>query len=321
MSVRGVDIERQVRELGGAAGRGLLGRSGTVRREVDRLVREGRLVRHPGPCFAVPDADPDIVRARQFAASLTCLSAARAHGFDVWASPAETHLAVAHGRGNHRNGALHGARVIVHREAPALLTAAPHPAVPGGCGPLVIAPAEALARALRCLPEVAAIVAVDSALNRAACTVADIASLLLGPGSPTAKAVLAECDGRSQSPAESVARVALRRAGFSVEANCFIEGVGYVDLLVEGKVVVECDGYAYHADLRAFAGDRRRDRALQVDGWVVLRFPAGEVLRDPAAVVACVRAVLESRLPSGGPRDRRRTESSSRPAARRAPGR
>lgn len=159
----------------------------------------------------------------------------------------------------------------------------------------MVAPAEALARVLRCQPAMTAIVVVDSALNRRACTVQDIAALLLGPGSPAARAVLAQADGRSLSPAETVARVELRRAGFVVEPNTLIEGVGYVDLLVEGHVVVECDGYAYHSGLRSFSDDRRRDRLLQGQGFAVLRFPAEEVLREPAGVVGCVRAVLGAR--------------------------
>lgn len=148
---------------------------------------------------------------------------------------------------------------------------------------------------LRCQEPMAAIVAVDSALNAHACTASDIASLLTGPGSPAARAVLAECEGTSLSPAESVARVALRRAGFTVLANTPIDGVGFVDLLVEGRVVVECDGYAHHAGPVAFATDRRRDRILHLQGFVVLRFPAAEVLSSPDEVVAHVRAALARR--------------------------
>lgn len=281
-----------MRELGGAARPGELGGSRSVRRARRKLVAEGDLELHPLGCVALPGADPDIVRARQFGARLTCTSAARAHGLAVLDGPAVTHLAIPHDRGPRLSTQLRSARAVVHREVPALLAAAPHPGVPGGQGPLVVAPAEALARMLRCQAPMSAIVSIDSALNRRACTVADIASLLAGPRGPAARAVLSECDPRSLSPAESVARVSLRRAGFSVEPNCLITGVGYVDLMVEGRVVVECDGFAYHSSREAFAVDRQRDRLLQTQGFVALRFPADEVLRDPATVVMCVRAVL-----------------------------
>ena len=60
--------------------------------------------------------------------------------------------------------------------------------------------------------------------------------------------------------------------------------VGEVDLLVGDRVVVEIDGFAHHSDRVAFQEDRRRDRELVAQGYVVLRFTAAEVLRDPALV-------------------------------------
>lgn len=287
-----VDIDSRVRELGGAARLRDLGGSRATRRQVARLIAEGQLVAHAGGCVALPGADPDIVRAWQFGARLTCVSAARAHGFALLDEPTVTHLAIPHSRGPATSSRLDGTRVLVHREVRGLLTAGPHPRVPGGCGPPVVGPAEALARVLRCQEPLAAVVAIDSALQARACTVREIGSLLAGPGSPAARAVLGECDGRSLSPAESVARVTLTRAGLNVEPNLGIAGVGVVDLLVEGRVVVECDGFAYHADRRSFTADRRRDRALQLLGFVVLRFPAAEILRAPADLLAAVRAAV-----------------------------
>lgn len=287
----GVDVEARVRELGGAARPAELGGTRRSRRAVAALVAEGRLVRHGPRCVALPGADPDVVRSRLLDAPLTCVSAARAHGLSLLEPPRSTHVAVPHRHGAVRGTARDG-QVVVHREAAHLLTAVPHPGVPAGLGPPVVAPAEALARLLRCQDEMAAIVAVDSALQRRACTSEEIQGLLTGPGRPAARAVLAACDGRSLSPAESVARVALSRAGLAPVPNPRIEGVGFVDLLVAGLVVVECDGYAHHLSRAAFAADRRRDRELQLQGYTVLRFPSDEVVRDAGAVVTAVTAAL-----------------------------
>lgn len=290
-----MDIERRVRELGGSARVSDLGDPRRVRRAVAHLVTAGTLERHAAGCVAVPGADPDILRARQFGAGITCTSAARAHGLALLVEPATAHLAIPHRRGPALGAGLAATKAVIHREAPALLTAAPHPGVPRGQGPPVVAPPEAMARMLRCQDPLAAIVAIDSAINRRMGTRGDIASLLAGPGRPAARAVLAECDARSLSPAETVARVALRRAGLPVEPNCLVDGIGYLDLLVAGCVAVECDGFTYHSSRRAFAADRQRDRALQLQGFVVLRFPAEEVLRDPTAVVTDVLAALSRR--------------------------
>lgn len=40
----------------------------------------------------------------------------------------------------------------------------------------------------------------------------------------------------------------------------------------DARLVIETDGYAFHADRKAFDSDRARDAELQVLGWRVLRF-------------------------------------------------
>jgi len=65
-----------------------------------------------------------------------------------------------------------------------------------------------------------------------------------------------------------------------------------VDLVVEGSLVVELDGRAYHADERAFAEDRRRDRKLAALGYTVLRFTYDDVVKHPERMLAEVLAVL-----------------------------
>lgn len=47
------------------------------------------------------------------------------------------------------------------------------------------------------------------------------------------------------------------------------------------KLVVECDGYAYHSDKIAFSRDRARDRILQSKGYQVFRFSGHEIYHDP----------------------------------------
>jgi len=50
------------------------------------------------------------------------------------------------------------------------------------------------------------------------------------------------------------------------------------------KMIVECDGYQYHADKAAFTRDRKRDRLLHADGFDVLRYSGGEIWNNPAEV-------------------------------------
>jgi very-short-patch-repair endonuclease len=54
----------------------------------------------------------------------------------------------------------------------------------------------------------------------------------------------------------------------------------------EVRVVVECDGHAFHEKTREQAvKDKQRDRELQIAGWKVFRFSGSEIWND--AVACC----------------------------------
>nr|WP_225224943.1 DUF559 domain-containing protein [Cellulomonas sp. JH27-2] len=141
---------------------------------------------------------------------------------------------------------------------------------------------------LVCCDPVAALVSIDSGLNKRRTTAARITAALPSNAPALARIVLSRADGRSQSPLETVARVALVAAGFEVDAGRFITGVGYVDLVVGGRVVVELDGFEFHRSRAQFREDRRRDRALVAEGYLVLRFAAEDVLYRTDELVAAV---------------------------------
>jgi predicted transcriptional regulator of viral defense system len=58
------------------------------------------------------------------------------------------------------------------------------------------------------------------------------------------------------------------------------------------RLVVETDGAATHLTPTAFEEDRRRDAALQVAGFRVVRFTWHQITQDARAVAATVRALL-----------------------------
>lgn len=71
---------------------------------------------------------------------------------------------------------------------------------------------------------------------------------------------------------------------------------GYeVDFAIEGSpVVIECDGWAHHvADRDQWEFDRDRDAALHAAGRVVLRRSRRQIVDEPAATAARIRALLE----------------------------
>ena len=84
------------------------------------------------------------------------------------------------------------------------------------------------------------------------------------------------------APAET--QYAVRRAG---------RLLGRVDFAWPALLlVVETDGFAFHADRATYRSDRRRTNALTLAGWRVLRFSWEDVVHEPERVVAEVTAAL-----------------------------
>jgi very-short-patch-repair endonuclease len=67
----------------------------------------------------------------------------------------------------------------------------------------------------------------------------------------------------------------------------------------EGRVVavVECDGHDFHERTKEQAKrDRKRDRAMQSAGFLVMRFTGSEVYADAIGCVGVVYAAIRSRM-------------------------
>lgn len=135
---------------------------------------------------------------------------------------------------------------------------------------------------------------IDAALNRGLIVADDLGALTRGPARRR-EWLRRHADGRAQSPLETLARIALFRARLPFDVQVEIPGVGRVDLVVDGRIIVEADGFTYHRDTTAFAADRRRDRAAAALGYRTLRFTAAEV-KDPDLVVRAVHAALAAPL-------------------------
>ncbi|HEY4098156.1 MAG TPA: DUF559 domain-containing protein [Baekduia sp.] len=57
-------------------------------------------------------------------------------------------------------------------------------------------------------------------------------------------------------------------------------------------LIVETDGFAYHATPTAFESDRARDQALTLAGYTVVRFTYNQVTREPAECAARLHRLL-----------------------------
>jgi hypothetical protein len=75
-------------------------------------------------------------------------------------------------------------------------------------------------------------------------------------------------------------------------ANVRVAGVVVDFHWPASRLVVETDGYAYHASRAAFERDRERDQQLTLAGCTVLRFTYKQVTQTPEAVIHRIRRLL-----------------------------
>lgn len=152
----------------------------------------------------------------------------------------------------------------------------------------------------RLLTAEAAVCLLDQGLRRGMFTKDELlASLAEAPGRPGSRQA-ARCielaDGRSESPAETLARLLLRPhlPGLTPQVRVRNRNgriVARVDLGDdEVRLAVELDGKRWHSGEQMVARDRARDRVLEQCGWWTERATWFELRRQQAELVARVRA-------------------------------
>ncbi len=271
-----VDI---LRSLGGAARASQLKARGLTPFLIEKSLARGDVLRASRGVYALAHAHPEVVRAVQLGAAFTCISALARHGLPVPRTPLAPHLAVA--RNFHAAAhELGGARLHYQSRRPE----------PGATAEV----AAALDAAGDCLDEEWHLAAVDAALNRGVILLGDVAGFTR-TSRERREFLLAFADARAEAPGETIARVRLARAGFSVRPQAYVEGAGRVDLEVDGLLILQVDGYEPHSSKRAFVRDRRGSRAVIRAGRPQLSYAASELLGEYSPdLVGEVRDALNS---------------------------
>ncbi|MDK1359203.1 DUF559 domain-containing protein [Arthrobacter sp. zg-Y1219] len=255
----------------GAARFSTLTANGFTRAEIDRAVRSGTVLR-PGPgIYALHDAPPELLFAAASGVSLTCISAARVLNWWVLPEAHQVHVVA--------DRATRLADTVVHRG-------------PRTGKRLIAAPAQIVGTAFRCLPPLPALVLAEFAVSRQQVGIRTLEQQFSGPKDWKIRQLIAGIRPRTASPLEVCARFHLQAAGLSVETEVRIPGVGRVDLVVEGRLLVEIDGYEFHSGREQYRRDRNRWNAATAAGWMTLRITAEMVLRNPEGFLALVRRAL-----------------------------
>ncbi|MDN4484206.1 endonuclease domain-containing protein [Demequina lignilytica] len=274
-----MDVARLLQASGGAARAADLAGLGASRHGLRAAIEAGAVLRMSPGVYAIPGAPPAAVARAAYRAQSTCLTACAEVGLQLPPdAPARTpHLAIPRDRNTGPRGERPAA--VLHRVSTF---------EPGRARVRVL---DAIDIAYECTDRMGQLVLLDQALRRRMLSLRDIGAMRRTPAARR-RWLARLADPRAESLIETITRAALAMAGLTVEPQVWIDGVGRVDMVVAGRVVVEVDGRAYHSDPGAFREDRRRDRALVALGFTPLRFTYADVVGALDSIVADVRAAL-----------------------------
>jgi hypothetical protein len=151
------------------------------------------------------------------------------------------------------------------------------------------------------LPFDQAVVMLDSGLRSDRLTYGELARTFAAShrrGVRAARNALAFADPKCGSVAETEARLLFARDGLPPPVSQHVVGRFRLDFAWEFAFLgAEIDGFQYHSANGDFQRDRTRQNAVQLDGWLVLRFTVWDIRHDPQKVVAEVRRGLARPLP------------------------
>lgn len=271
-----MDPVQYLRSIGGMARTGRLVQAGFSRPDLRKLTAAGALQPQRG-VFALPDCEPAFLTAVKNRARVSCASGAKHYGLWLRDSPRQSHLSCNHG---------HGSGFIRHRTE----RFAPHADLP------LAAVEDVVLHALACLPVPASTALATSAMRLHGVPLALLESQLTAARSGTALSALHTVDLRAESLVEVEALYLFARLGLELDLQVQLTGIGRVDFLIEGFLIVEIDGFAFHSSRDAMRRDVSRNNASTLNGYAVLRYMPEHIWYESERVVAEIMAVLHGRV-------------------------
>ncbi len=254
----------------------MLAAHGLTRRQCATAVEDGRLIRVRRGRYLPSGYHPDVIRALRVGGRLDCVSLLSSIGIFV-RDRGSLHVQV--DMGSSRLPPRDRAIVAHWRKSCAGRTAV--------AGDLV----EALAQACRCQSPRDAVATLDSAWHHGFVNDERIAEVFARLPRRFRR-LLGLLDRRSESGPESLMRLMLRGLGCRVELQVSIDGVGRVDFVVDGWLIIECDSREFHEGWEAQKRDRRRDIAAAALGYTTIRPIAEDILGAPDHVLAELKRIL-----------------------------
>ena len=151
---------------------------------------------------------------------------------------------------------------------------------------------DAVVHAIRCHMPWHAIATLDSVLHQGILSLDGLSALFRQL--PDAHfAVLGTLDGRAEAGQESILRLLMWQLGLHCDVQVTISGVGRVDLIVEGILILEADSRLAHDGWELLVRDRNRAIDSARQGYLTLRPAYQRTMFDPTAVHEAVVALLD----------------------------
>lgn len=261
-----------LKSVGGVARVGLLRREGYSDRAVRNLATAGAYQPRKG-VWALPGADPEFLQAIVSNSLLTCASSASRYELWLKDRPGHLHLASRHHRVG--QGPRHGR-----------LRFEPDQRLP------IASLEDTVIHGLTCLGEVDAVAMAQSAMQHHGVPRSLLEAEVTAKYYGTARKRLAKADGLSESVPEISARLLFESAGLRFSRQVQIPGVGRVDFLIDGWLIVEINGFQFHSSRAAWRKDMSRSNIAQTHGHAVLSYAPEQIWNSPDMVLQEILAVL-----------------------------
>ena len=277
-----------VATLGGIAQKQRILTLGVPPSSLTASVRRGLLFRPMQGWYALPDADPDAVKAVRLGGCLGCVSAASYYGLatppgnplHVWVRPSASRLRTPTDKrvrfepAVDRSATLHWNHLGgVSRHA------------------LVLPLHLALRQVAECMPLDYVVAIFDPGLFRKKISIESLSSLIETWPSRLHH-ISGFLDGRAESFPESIFRVRLRLAGLTCQIQVRALAAYRLDVVIGDRLLVEINGIQFHGTDR-FEADHARGALLSGVGFITLRFTYHQILFDWPTVLATITAALE----------------------------
>ncbi|MGW5524823.1 hypothetical protein [Gordonia sp. NPDC003950] len=252
---------------------------GFSQREVARLVASGNLRQLRRGWYAADYAESAVVQAVLAGGVLTCLSALELQG--VWVPPLGDQVHVRGCESAHRR--LGGKRFCRRYGPPA----------PEICSVDDIR--LSLAHVIKCADDETIVVVCDSLLNLGLLDMSDLEEIFAS--APQHKRdLLGRCDGRAESGTETMVRLRLLLLGIRVVVQPEIPGIGWVDLLVGERLLIEVDSKQFHdRSEQQRELDRVRDEEAHRRGYIPLRLSYKRVVYEWPKALTTINAIVRRR--------------------------